>query len=293
MDPDPALAVRTIVLPLDGLASSERVFPFAARLASAFRARLVLLRALGNVNPALSHDADALALALASHKEAHRAARAKLSENAAELRARHLEVQIVLEDGDAAVAIHRTSDAVHADMIAMVSRPRGMVASVLLGSVADRVVQQVKVPILLVPYMAPHERWAEGRGVDVLVTLDGSKFAEAALRPALGLAGALGGSLLLLRVANAHERAAAETYLTEVARDPAGSGPSIDRQVAVAPSASSAILETVHARHIGVLAMATHGRGGFLRAVLGSVAGETVALTDIPVLLVRPQHSIQ
>lgn len=184
MDPDPALAVRTIVLPLDGLASSERVFPFAARLASAFRARLVLLRALGSVNPALSHDA-------------------------------------------------------------------------------------------------------------VLVALDGSKFAEAALRPALGLAGALGGSLLLLRVANAHERAAAETYLTEVARDPAGSGPSIDRQVAVAPSASSAILETVHARHIGLLVMATHGRGGFLRAVLGSVAGETVALADVPVLLVRPQHSIQ
>jgi hypothetical protein len=36
------------------------------------------------------------------------------------------------------------------------------------------------------------------------------------------------------------------------------------------------------------LVMATHGRTGLPRAVVGNVAAETIALTEVPVLLVRP-----
>jgi nucleotide-binding universal stress UspA family protein len=69
------------------------------------------------------------------------------------------------------------------------------------------------------------------------------------------------------------------------------SGLLVHRQVVVGPSVSAAILNEVRDNHIGALVMATHGRTGLLRAVLGSVAAETIALTEVPVLLVRPHQN--
>jgi hypothetical protein len=39
---------------------------------------------------------------------------------------------------------------------------------------------------------------------------------------------------------------------------------------------------------VGVIVMATHGRGGMTRALLGSVATATLRQTDVPIMLVRP-----
>ena len=39
---------------------------------------------------------------------------------------------------------------------------------------------------------------------------------------------------------------------------------------------------------VGLIAMATHGRGGVTRALLGSVATATIRQTGVPIVLVRP-----
>lgn len=41
-------------------------------------------------------------------------------------------------------------------------------------------------------------------------------------------------------------------------------------------------------RGAGAIVMATHGRGGVTRALLGSVATATIRQTDVPLMLVRP-----
>lgn len=49
------------------------------------------------------------------------------------------------------------------------------------------------------------------------------------------------------------------------------------------------IVEEAHARKTDVVVMSTHGRSGFTRAVLGSVADHVLRhLDDVPVLLVHP-----
>jgi nucleotide-binding universal stress UspA family protein len=48
------------------------------------------------------------------------------------------------------------------------------------------------------------------------------------------------------------------------------------------------ITSAAEAYGAGVIVMATHGRGGLARSVLGSVAAETLRLARVPVLLVRP-----
>jgi nucleotide-binding universal stress UspA family protein len=142
------------------------------------------------------------------------------------------------------------------------------------------------------------------------VALDGSPFAEAALGPAQDLAQALDARLVLLRVLGppgaafwgalseappdvANERARAGAYLDAVAgRLPAaaaplaGAGPS---RLAVAGAPARTIAAVAAEQAASAVAMATHGRSGLVRAVLGSVATEVLHRTTAPLLFVRPR----
>jgi nucleotide-binding universal stress UspA family protein len=53
-------------------------------------------------------------------------------------------------------------------------------------------------------------------------------------------------------------------------------------------SASRGILECANDDAVGAIAMATHGRGGVKRFVLGSVADEVIRHAHVPMLVYRP-----
>ena len=53
-------------------------------------------------------------------------------------------------------------------------------------------------------------------------------------------------------------------------------------------SVSRAIVDEATRVSAGALAMATHGRGGLKRMVLGSVADEVIRHSHTPVLVYRP-----
>jgi Universal stress protein UspA and related nucleotide-binding proteins len=51
---------------------------------------------------------------------------------------------------------------------------------------------------------------------------------------------------------------------------------------------ADAILNVARPERVAVVALATHGRGGLRRLVLGSVADKLVRGADVPVLVYRP-----
>jgi nucleotide-binding universal stress UspA family protein len=135
----------------------------------------------------------------------------------------------------------------------------------------------------------------------ILVPLDGSALAEAALGPAIELARERGAKLLLLRAAEAHtfpmadptesQVAAvrdAEQYLAGV-RDATkrASVADVDVTVWYGPPAQ-AIVEAAQYRKADLIVMSSHGRSGFGRLVLGSVAETVLRSTAVPILLIRP-----
>jgi nucleotide-binding universal stress UspA family protein len=150
----------------------------------------------------------------------------------------------------------------------------------------------------------------------ILVPLDGSDLAEAALAPALELAGLTGGRLVLLRVvppppalamaaadpvtgtglAAAYvdpvelvevEEEVADEYLRELrGRLPGGSAPYVFRLRQGEPARE--IVSAAEAEGADLIAMSTHGRAGLERLFLGSVADEVLRRTHIPLLLLRP-----
>jgi nucleotide-binding universal stress UspA family protein len=78
-----------------------------------------------------------------------------------------------------------------------------------------------------------------------------------------------------------------ENYLQQIARRLRSKGIQV-RTLAELAKPDIAIAEIAKAERSDLIAMATHGRGGLARLVLGSVATGTLQRTTVPLLLVGP-----
>jgi nucleotide-binding universal stress UspA family protein len=135
----------------------------------------------------------------------------------------------------------------------------------------------------------------------ILVPLDGSLLAEAALTPAVELAREKGAKLRLLRAAEAHTFPMAdpteaqvtavrdaEIYLAEVRYRLQQMGLA-EVEVSVWYGApAQAIVETARSTKADLIVMSSHGRSGLGRLVLGSVTESVLRSTAVPILLIRP-----
>jgi nucleotide-binding universal stress UspA family protein len=194
----------------------------------------------------------------------------------------------------------RTTDA---DLVVLATRHEQTSPHSLFGSVADPVVAAAGVPILLIPSDTGRP-WSDRRPPRILVSLDGSSYAEAVLVPAAALGRLLGGQLMLVRVVPAvpdtpvwkldthlpsvdAQLSVATTYLANLAqRLPGLVGQARARTVVGDPR--TAVLEVAEAEQVDLIAMATHSRPGLAGFALGSVASATVRHARVPVLLVHP-----
>jgi len=133
----------------------------------------------------------------------------------------------------------------------------------------------------------------------ILVPLDGSELAEAALPVAEGLTTAAGTTFVLVRAVQARPTvseiaaarwdalAAAERYLRTVADDlRARRFPDVQIAALYGP-ADAVILEAVGRYEPDLIVMATSGRSGARRYIHGSVAETVIRGTQTPVFLVR------
>jgi nucleotide-binding universal stress UspA family protein len=132
---------------------------------------------------------------------------------------------------------------------------------------------------------------SDSPGPHILVALDGSPLAEQTLDPALRIARLLRSEVVLLR-AVAHEpeaapSAEAQTYLDLVVTQLQSAQVQATSRVSVG-SPEEAITQITETLGIDLIAMATHGRSGPARVVLGSIATRTLQRATVPVLLIRP-----
>jgi nucleotide-binding universal stress UspA family protein len=135
----------------------------------------------------------------------------------------------------------------------------------------------------------------------ILVPLDGSIGAEAALRFAVELALKDGARLVLLRAAEAHALPTtdpveaqvavmreAEEYLRGARERVLASGVGAVEVAAWYGPPAESILEAASARDADLIVMASHGRRGVARLVLGSVAVRVLRDARVPLLLIGP-----
>ncbi|MEX2314462.1 MAG: universal stress protein, partial [Thermomicrobiales bacterium] len=161
------------------------------------------------------------------------------------------------------------------------------------GSVADAVLREVAIPVLLIP-VASDRTWPEDQRLGLLIALDGSAFSEEVLEPASELGRWLDADIhLVSAVEPTGARAAwtaladAEEYLQRIAQRLRAAGRMVQVH-AVAGAPATAIATVAQQEQVDLIAMATHGRGGLSRLVMGSVAAAILQQADLPVLVVRP-----
>ncbi len=136
----------------------------------------------------------------------------------------------------------------------------------------------------------------------LLVPLDGSRMAEAALPVAAALAARTGAGLTLVHVIERNAPAEvhserhlvsaeeASTYLADVVRQPGLAGLRLETHVHTSEVRDVAASITAHTAELApdLVVMTTHGRGSARRMVAGTLAQQVIGLGTTPVLLVRP-----
>lgn len=197
---------QRILVPLDGSELAEMAIPVAARIARAMggmvnRAETVRATAEFEVGATAP---TTWAPAAASHERTQAAAYLKRTA-ASELLA-GVPTETGVYAGPVAAILQIVAETRHCDLIVMTTRGHTGLTRWVLGSVAERVAQESRIPVLLLrDHTAASLPMASVPSQTcALVALDGSEFSEAVLAPAADLINALAapatGALHLVRV---------------------------------------------------------------------------------------------
>lgn len=298
---------RSIYVPLDGSPFAEQALPLAADIAR--RAGAILQLALVH-HPvlALATTIEVPDLNVEMDQEARAREQTYLNGIVERLRNTvNIPVTATLLDGAIADALETHIDRSGADLVVITTHGRGPLSRFWLGSVADHLMRRLHVPILLV---RPVEASAPPSAIRrIMITLDGSPFAERAVEAAVALGQTFGAEYALLMVvepplpiadptslmmvptaAGAEKRIheSAAKYLEGLAGKLRKDGFTVTTHAVDGPAAAGTIIAQADALHADLVAIASHGAGGFERLVVGSVADKVIRGSTQPTFVVRP-----
>jgi nucleotide-binding universal stress UspA family protein len=297
-----------ILVPLDGSPRAELIFSQLGRILKRADSEVLLLRvvdvpqAVGRVDLHYLQQVDREE----SQKYLHDAAR-RFGETGAK-------VHVHVTDGYTPDVILNTAHKEGSTLIAMSTHGRSGLLRWTLGSVAERVARASQIPLLLVrsfrrsakgdlepqmPEELPFKR--------ILVAMDGSATAMSVVTPAQKFAQLYNSEMLVAHVRppfippgpmlpgmeaalpllQTPPLTAAEDTTTEKAAERFEHAGLKTRRLTVEGEPASEILALSDSEHADLIAMGTHGRTGFTRWALGSVAERILRHAEVPLLLVR------
>jgi len=297
---------KRILVPLDGSTFAEAALPLALGLTRKTNASLHLISVVEPI-PAFAY-AEWEPAALDWSTQYLDSVGQRLSDSAGG------EVTTAVHTGRVVETLHEQVRALGIDLVVMATHGRGAFSRAWLGSVADALMREAETPVLFVhpkegeaPPPVPQEDFET-----LLIPLDGSALSESALEHATEFGELFGSAYHLTRVVAypleiaspylphtiqmnadilAEAKQGAADYLEEKAEQMRKRGLRVTASVAVDPQAAHGILSEAEAVGSDLVAMATHGRSGVSRVVLGSAADKVLRGTHVPVLLYRPPKS--
>jgi nucleotide-binding universal stress UspA family protein len=298
-------AIRTLLVPLDGSELAEKALQVGIELAHAVPAQLVLVRATFQLDSAALSGADSAVLATAQEETDLHQGRQAMDELRSRLAQQGVVAQTVTSRGSPAAVIVDVATRHQADLIVMTTHGHAGMERMLFGSVAAEVLRRAPIPLFVVPPTIGPD-WSANHPHRFLVLVDGSPLSERVLEPAGLVARTLEAEMVLLTVLEpppvstyAHmphlaaqlreqERRRGQGYLDSLGGRLTADVASVRRLVLLARDTSQAIRNVATAERCDVIALASHGRGGLSRLLLGSTAADLVREATTPMLIVGP-----
>jgi len=308
---------RSILVPLDGSVFAEHALPLALSIARRAEAALQViyvhppLAVVYPMNTPVVDDVFQCAI-----KTQQRAYLDNVVQRLAGVTS--VPVSALALEGPVAGTICKYAFDQGTSLVVMTTHARGPAKRLWLGSVANELIQELPMPLLLVrpaegkPALAPEQVLRH-----ILLPLDGSALAEQIIEPAVALGSLMDADYTLQRVVAPllspvlrAEGAAigsisrelleqaqrteldlhkdAQAYLERVAQRLRNRSLHVHTHVAIESQPALAILEAARTPAIDMVALETHGRRGLSRLFLGSVADKVVRGTSLPILVQRP-----
>lgn len=180
-------------------------------------------------------------------------------------------------------------------LIAMATHGRSGLPRFVFGSVTEKVLRASDAPVLVMRSFLKQEPGALPAPATevpirrILVAVNGSVASLAVLPAVKALAKETGAAVAVIGVVRPHEEPAqhaGEPLIRLATNDIRAAGIPVDSIIRVGDPASE-ILDACHRHEIDLLAMATHGRSGPSRWMLGSVTEKVLRGAAIPLLVVR------
>ena len=311
---------KHILVPLDGSTRAEAALPLATRLARATGSSVALLQVVSMpMDYGYGLEATPMISEVACETE-ETEAKAYLTHIASSDQFAGISTTTDVVFGSPAPQILDLVEQQAMNLIVLCSHGRTGLTRWALGSVAQRVIHHSDIPVLVLrdgEASLPALHSDTARPPCAVVAMDGSSLAETALLPAAHLVSALSpqhtqGVIHLLHVAKPSTLAAdedlisqrsredmAQVYLQHVRERLLDQTNDLNLQVTWSVTSGQDVAETIvtsaeqGTESMGVkrgdlLAMATHGRGGIERWIMGSVTERVLEASTVPILVVRP-----
>ncbi|HEX5417855.1 MAG TPA: universal stress protein [Chloroflexota bacterium] len=313
--------LKRIVVGLDGSTLAEAALPYAEVFARAHQAALVLVRAVSPVHdpadiperrthtPADDEVGDPPEMDFPRTRHLVYEAEHYLATIARQLRERGALVDVVVVIGEPARILVEEARGHDAEMIILSTHGRAGFGRWIYGSVADQVMREARMPVLLVP-PACRLPWPRDHTPRILIPLDGSPRAEEVLGPACALAVPLCAQVVLTRIVepiavaepsmgrvslgNALDREIravsdverGHAYVATVAAKLHADGLRVQIAEGIGP-ASMTIAEIARDEGADLVALTPHGCQGDNGPALGDTAFGIIRLADMPILVVH------
>lgn len=279
--------LEKFLVPLDGSMLAEQSLPISRKLADDFGANLILAtvknskkKNADNAPPTVDFDSDDY-----------------LQKTVANIKADSIPAACITAQGkDEASEINRLAIENRADLIVISTRGKFEVGQIFSASVAQRLIEQMSVPVLL---LRPTDDWKSrySEFKRIIVALDGSAESEIVLPMVKTLADKFDGEVLFVSVPEGAESegygATMQQYLDNIAARL--ESPITRTKVLLGGSGPArTIIAVAEEERADLIVLATHGRGGAERIgklPLGSVATRVVEKTICPVLLIPVRQS--
>jgi nucleotide-binding universal stress UspA family protein len=289
------------LIPLDGSPLAETILPFVESLTRRCRGRVTLLYVAPEAPPSDTGDSAAARMT----RRDRQLAESYLHGQRRRLTADGIDADVAIATGRPAAGVVSQAERLGVDLIALSTHGRSGIQALAHGSVADEVLHTSRTPVML---MRPADRWAAApHDVErVIVPLDGSDEAEAALRVAEPLAAAGGLPVALVRCVEPPSLAfiadpigvphvgmeamlavlvqEARDYLDAVAARLRRRGLAVTTQVSVGAAAPS-IAAYARASAANLVVLASQARAGWRRVLVGSVARRIAQTVPTPVIV--------
>jgi nucleotide-binding universal stress UspA family protein len=292
-----------VMVPLDGSTFAEAVLPLALTISRRTRAKVHLVTVLEPVS-SFAYEGWESAAVDWSHKYLEDLTK-RIAGSAGG------EVTTAVLTGHTVERLQEEAANRQADIVVMATHGRGALSRMWLGSVTDGFVRKADRPVILVrpDEDAETPTTFEHTFSTLLVPLDGSELSECALSHAVDFGELFDSAYHLTRVVaypfdvsspylphtvqmnqslvDEAKRGSAD-YLEARAERLRRRGFNVTTSVTVDAQPGHAVLSEAEAVGADAIAMATHGRTGVGRALLGSTADKVLRGTHTPLLLYRP-----